>query len=178
MKKVSYRLIFVSLAAAALFILPVMAGLLGTWLPALGYLPSIGANQISIAPVLAVLSHPSSYSSIQTTLSSALLATAGAFLISQWLCMQLYGSGSWLWIKRSIALLLAVPHLAFGIGFAFLISPSGWIMRLLSPDLSGFNVPPDWLIINDSYALSLTLVLVLKGNTLFLVNVDGGHGQF
>ena len=178
MKKVSYRLIFVSLAAAALFILPVMAGLLGTWLPALGYLPSIGARQISIAPVLAVLSHPSSYSSIQATLSSALLATSGAFLISQWLCMQLYGSGSWLWIKRSIALLLAVPHLAFGIGFAFLISPSGWIMRLLSPDLSGFNVPPDWLIINDSYALSLTLVLVLKEIPFFLLMSMAAMGSF
>jgi len=178
MRATNYKLILVSLCAGALFILPVMAGLLGTWLPALGYLPSIGARQISVEPILAVFAHPSSYSSIQATLSSALLATGAAFVISQWLCMQLYNSNSWSWIKRSIGLLLAVPHLAFGIGFAFLISPSGWVMRLLSPGISGFNVPPDWLIINDSYALSLTLVLVLKEIPFFLLMSLAAMGSF
>ena len=29
--------------------------------------------------------------------------------------------------------LLAVPHLALAVGLAFLIAPSGWLVRLIAP---------------------------------------------
>jgi putative thiamine transport system permease protein len=42
-------------------------------------------------------------------------------------------------------------------------------MRWLSPTLSGYSYPPDWLIVNDNYALSLTLALIIKEIPFFLL---------
>lgn len=57
---------------------------------------------------------------------------------------------------------LAVPHAAAAFGLLFLIAPSGFLVRLLSPEITGFLRPPDWLIVNDPAGLSLGLALVLK----------------
>ena len=48
--------------------------------------------------------------------------------------------------------LLAVPHLASAIGTAFLLAPSGWLARLASPWLTGWERPPDLLTVNDPSA--------------------------
>ncbi len=154
---------------ALFFILPIIAGLIGTWLPAFGFLPSIGRYEMSLVPFIQLFNHPSTLTSIKLSISSALIATVVAFGISQWLCMRLYKKSTWRWLTSSLAPLLAIPHLAFAIGFSFLIAPSGWIMRCLSPMLTGFNLPPDWLIVNDNYALSLTLALVIKEIPFFLL---------
>src|SRR3546814_16579159 len=68
-------------------------------------------------------------------------------------------------LRRASAVLpfrLAPPHAAIAIGFAFLILPSGWIARLLSPGLSGWQHPPDLLIVQDPHGIALVLGLVLK----------------
>ena len=163
-------IVFVILISC-IFLLPIVVGLIGTWLPAMGYLPSIARNEFTLEYLLAVLNHPSSLTSILSSISSAFIATASAFLISQWLCMALFNSSAWRWLHRSVAPLLAIPHLAFAIGLLFLISPSGWVMRWISPSLTGFNLPPDWLIVNDSYALSLTVALVIKEVPFFFTHV-------
>ncbi len=46
------------------------------------------------------------------------------------------------WLRRLLSPLLALPHVAFAIGFAFLLAPSGWLLRLLSPTLTGFEPAP------------------------------------
>ncbi|NRA21927.1 MAG: hypothetical protein HRU05_15750 [Oceanospirillaceae bacterium] len=152
----------------ALFILPVSLGLLGTWLPALGYLPGM-SDGLSSQPLLAVLAHPSTWTSVKLSVSSALFVTVCSLVFSQWLCMNLYHRRIWPLLKHSIAPLLAIPHLAFAIGLVFLISPSGWLMRLLSPGITGFDIPPDWLIVNDNYALSLSIGLFLKETPFLLL---------
>ncbi|MEX1058095.1 MAG: hypothetical protein WED11_10200, partial [Natronospirillum sp.] len=43
---------------ATLFILPVLLGLLGTWLPAFAYLPSIGADSFSLQPWRDLFDYP------------------------------------------------------------------------------------------------------------------------
>lgn len=52
---------------------------------------------------------------------------------------------------------LAVPHLAFAVGFGFLIMPAGLLTRAL-----GFEAPPPWVTTQDPYGISLMLALVLK----------------
>ena len=47
----------------------------------------------------------------------------------------------------------SVPHAAAAFGLAFLIAPSGLIARLLSPELTGWERPPDLLIVNDPLGL-------------------------
>lgn len=64
--------------------------------------------------------------------------------------------------------LLAMPHLALGIGLALVLAPSGLILRSVSPALTGFDVPPDWPTVRDPYGIGLVLGLTLK-ETCFLV---------
>ena len=53
---------------------------------------------------------------------------------------------------------------AFAIGLAFLIAPSGWLLRLLSPWATGFEAPPPWPTTQDPWGLGLIAVLVATLN--------------
>ncbi|MFB2832126.1 ABC transporter permease, partial [Aeromonas jandaei] len=73
------------------------------------------------------------------------------------------------WLRRLLSPLLALPHVAFAIGFAFLLAPSGWLLRLLSPTLTGFELPPDWQTLRDPAGLGLILALALKETPFLLL---------
>lgn len=53
---------------------------------------------------------------------------------------------------------LALPHLAFAIGFGFLIMPSGLVARVMV----GGDAPPAWNTVQDPWGISLTAALALK----------------
>lgn len=106
--------------------------------------------------------------SISSSLWTGCVATVLALLLAH-LAVALAASGGWRRRLNSLALpLLAMPHLAIGIGLALVLAPSGVLMRLFSPWASGFDLPPDWLIVNDPAGVSLMLGLVLK-ETCFLI---------
>lgn len=65
---------------------------------------------------------------------------------------------------------LATPHLALAIGLVLLLSPSGLLLRLLSPWATGFDQPPDWATVQDALGIALIVGLVAK-ETPFLVLV-------
>ncbi|MGE0348715.1 MAG: ABC transporter permease, partial [Hydrogenophaga sp.] len=71
-------------------------------------------------------------------------------------------------VLRGLPLMLATPHAALAIGLLFLIAPSGWLLRLVSPGLTGFESPPPWVTTQDPWGLGLILVLVAK-ETPFLL---------
>ena len=48
------------------------------------------------------------------------------------------------------------------VGTAFLVAPSGWLARLGSPWLTGWNRPPDLASVNDPWGVALTLGLALR----------------
>lgn len=73
--------------------------------------------------------------------------------------------------------LLAVPHLASAVGFAFLAAPSGWLVRALSPWLTGWQRPPDLLTVNDPWGLALTLGLALRECPFLLLAILAAQGQ-
>ena len=73
------------------------------------------------------------------TLISGLLATAGAVALSLGLLAAFFPGTRWPRLLRPLSSMLAVPHAAFAIGLVFLLSPSGWIARALSPWLSGWQ---------------------------------------
>jgi len=58
--------------------------------------------------------------------------------------------------------MLAVPHAAMAVGWVFLVAPSGWLLRLLSPWATGFASPPPWLTSQDPWGLGIIAVLVAK----------------
>lgn len=72
-------------------------------------------------------------------------------------------------LERLLAPLLALPHAAAALGLAFVIAPSGWIARALSPWATGWHDPPDLMTLNDPWAAALTLGLILKETPFLLL---------
>lgn len=145
-----------------LFLSSIIIGLLGTWLPAFGYLPVIGFRTFSFQPWFDFFSHPATPGAIRATLISGLGSTFFVAFITYLIFSTSFNSRMWKALQRTLAPLLAVPHAAFAIGFLFLVAPSGWIFRAFSPWLTGYASPPDWSITRDVYGLSLMLTLIIK----------------
>ena len=72
--------------------------------------------------------------------------------------------------RRLAGPLVAIPHAAVAIGMVFLLAPSGWLIRLLSPGVTGFDRPPVWSLVPDPHGLALIFGLAAK-EILFLLLV-------
>lgn len=159
------------LATLALMLGPVIAGLAGTVLPAFGYMPALGGDSLSLAPFHDLLSRPGLATSLALSLGTGLAASFGAFTIVILFTAAFEGGRFFRAMRALLSPLLAVPHAAAAFGLAFLIAPSGWAMRLLSPWATGATRPPDLLIIGDPYGLSMTLGLMAKEVPFLLLMV-------
>ena len=151
-----------ALATALVLVVPVAAGLIGTALPALGYLPSAGAVSVSLDPFKALLDAPGLGRSILLSLGTGLAATLVSLLLVMLLLAGWLDSAAFRWLRRLLAPLLSVPHAAAALGLALVIAPSGLLVRLAAPLSPALSRPPDWLILQDPFGLTLTLGLVLK----------------
>lgn len=148
----------------ALFACPIVLGLLGTLLPALGLTPTLApGNGFWI-----VLNDSRFVGSALLSLKTGLGATLLVLLLTIITLVSLHNSRLWAWLSAALPPLLAVPHAAIAVGLVFLIAPSGALVRLLSPDITGWTRPPDSWLVPDAYGLSLILGLVIK-ETPFLV---------
>jgi putative thiamine transport system permease protein len=165
------------LLTVAAFAAPVGAGLVGTLLPAFGVLPAIGGDSFNLNGWRELLRFPGFATSLQLTLLTGWLATLlavaitfalGAVLVHRPFVRRL---GQWL------SPLLAMPHSALAIGFAFLIAPSGWLARLVSPGLTGWGVPPDIGTVGDASGLAVVACLLLKEVPYLLLMLLGALNQ-
>ena len=147
---------------SAIFLLPVAVGLLGTWLPAFGWLPAIDARVFSIQAWPLMTDYPGFWTALKTTLTTGLVASFLAILITLLLLIGLYPSKLFKSIERNLAPLLSVPHAAFAIGLGLLIMPSGWLVRLLAQGFDQLASPPNIATFQDPMGLSLILALTLK----------------
>lgn len=138
------------LTMAALAV-PVLAGLWGTIVPAL----RPGALQ-------ALADWPGLWPAARLSLVTGFVSTALSLAITLLILAALRGTRVFAALVRLLSPLLAVPHAAAALGLAFLIAPSGWIARALSPWATGWTQPPDILILNDPAGLALTFGLVTK----------------
>lgn len=150
--------------AFALFILvvPVFFGLVGTLLPAFGYLPALGGHNLSLTAFGALWAEPGIWHSARQALFIGLASTAISVCLVAGFVAAWYGTRSFRATQHLVSPLLAVPHAAAAFGFAFMIAPSGFIARILSPWLTGWDRPPDLLIVNDQMGLALIAGLVVK----------------
>lgn len=160
--------------ALAIFLLPILAGLLFTWAPAFGYLSAAGSTHFSLEPFATLLRHPSLPGALRSTLISGVGASLLSLALALWIAATLYGTRLWSVIELSLAPLLSLPHAAFAIGFTFLIAPSGWLIRAVSPYPSGFTYPPDWITAGDPWAVSLTLTMLFKETPFLLLMIFSG----
>ncbi len=156
---------------------PVLAGLAGTILPAFGFFPTLGGRTFSLEPWRQLVELPG----LGTSLRLSLVIGFGTTLMSLGLvvafCAGWQGTRLFAWMQRWLAPLLAVPHVALAVGLMFLLTPSGWLLRWVSPWATGFERPPDWLIVQDPAGLSLVLGLVVKEVPFLLMMTLAALGQ-
>ncbi|MGB3406327.1 MAG: ABC transporter permease, partial [Jannaschia sp.] len=153
---------------------PVLLGLVGTILPAFGLGP-VGEG-LSLAAVTAVFDWPGLPRAAVVSVLSGILSTLGALAVASLILAGWHGTAAFRWLERLLSPLLAVPHAAAALGLAFLIAPSGWVARLPALAL-GWDVPPDLLILQDSWGLSLTAGLVAKELPFLLLMMLAAMGQ-
>lgn len=152
----------------ALFLVPIAVGLLGTWLPAFGYLPALGGSGLTIDPWRRLFAVPGLGEAVRLSLATGIGSTVLSLTIAMGSLAAWHGTGVERAIRRTLAPVLAVPHAALAVGLAFLLAPSGWIARALSPWATGWHHPPDLAIVQDPGGLALTFGLVIK-ETAFLL---------
>jgi putative thiamine transport system permease protein len=105
---------------------------------------------------------PQTWRALCMSLWTGLMASGLSVALAAWLLSRHFPGPGWARLLRFLSPMLAVPHAAFAIGLAFLIAPSGWLLRALSPWATGFDAPPPWLTTQDPWGLGLIAVLVLK----------------
>ncbi|MDR9393721.1 ABC transporter permease [Roseovarius sp. SYSU LYC5161] len=141
---------------------PVVAGLTGTLAPAFGLMPAVGPTRVTLEPMRALLDWPGLPSAVLLSIWSGFAATSFSLLIVILVCAGWAGTGAFRVMERLLSPLLSVPHAAAAFGFAFLVTPSGWILRALSPWVTGLEQPPDLLVLQDPAGLSMIAGLVMK----------------
>ncbi|MEM6973421.1 MAG: ABC transporter permease [Pseudomonadota bacterium] len=156
---------------------PVVAGLAGTALPALGYLPPLGGDRLSLAAFEAFFATPGIDTSIRLSVTTGLLATLISLIATMAIVAATQGTRAFGLVERALSPLLSVPHAAAAFGLAFLVAPSGWIARGLSPGITGWERPPDLLIVGDPAGLALVAGLVAKEVPFLLLMTIAALGQ-
>ncbi|WP_188480813.1 ABC transporter permease [Marivita lacus] len=141
---------------------PVVAGVLGTIGPAFGYMPALGGDAITLTAFVMLFDWPGITRASVLSVTTGVAATSLSLLLVALICAAWSGSRAFRIIERMLSPLLSVPHAAAAFGLAFLIAPSGWIARATSPWLTGWDRPPDLLILQDPLGLSLIAGLVVK----------------
>lgn len=150
--------------------LPAMLAMIGICLTLAPLVPGliwVLAPAINLATILELIQDGQFYSATLSTLGSAVGSTLLALLCASLITIWLYPGKGWSLAQRQLPLFLAFPHIAFAIGIAFLIAPSGWLARGLANILE-WSSPPQWISIRDPYAISLTITMAIK-ETWFLL---------
>ena len=156
---------------------PVIAGLWGTVLPAFGHLPAAGLTGPNIDPFRNLLDWGGLGAAVRLSVMTGLLATGISLAIVTLITAGWSGTRSFRVLERLLSPLLSVPHAAAAFGLAFLIAPSGWISRLFSPMLTGWDRPPDLLIVQDPLGLAMIAGLVVKEVPFLLLMMIAAMGQ-
>ncbi|WP_432448274.1 ABC transporter permease [Aliiroseovarius marinus] len=165
-------------ALTALILLgPVVTGLAGTVLPAFGHFPAAGHHGPSLDAFRTLLTWPGLGAATRLSLVTGLAASFLSIAMTALILAGWSGTRGFRSLERLLSPFLSVPHAAAAFGLAFLIAPSGWIARLFSPWLTGWDRPPDLLILNDPWGLSLIAGMVVKEVPFLLLMSIAALGQ-
>lgn len=138
---------------------PTLPGVVGVILSAFSYVPPLDLKHASLQGFIAAFSWTGVGTSIGLTLFSSLTSSILACLLTFAVLQATWRSRYWSWLEKSLSPLLAIPHVAFAIGFAFLFSPTGVVARLVEHLLGNTNLA---VLVNDPYAIGLTIALTIK----------------
>lgn len=141
---------------------PVAAGLAGVVAPAFGWYPALGQAELTLAPWRELLAWPGLASAARLSVVTSLAATAISLAATILICAAWHNTRVFAAIERLLSPLLSLPHAAAALGLAFLVAPSGWLSRLVSPWATGWERPPDLLVVNDPIGYALIAGLATK----------------
>ena len=131
-------------------------------LPLLWALTSAVAAAFDVSAWRSVAADSQTLQSLAMTVWTGVASSVLAVGIAAWVLSRSFAHSGWSRLTRALGPMLAVPHAAFAIGLVALLSPSGWLLRLISPWATGFTSPPPWLTTQDPWGLGLIAVLVFK----------------
>jgi putative thiamine transport system permease protein len=146
----------------ALMIGPVLAGLIGTLLPAFGYMPVLGRATPSLQSWRELFATPGLGRSVAISLWVGFATTILSLALVVLITATSHGTRAFAFIRHTLAPILAIPHVAVAVGLAFVIAPSGLMFRLWATLFGWPQRPPDLLIVNDVWGFSLMAGLLLK----------------
>ena len=158
---------FVIIALALMvLVMPVLLGVLGAVVPAFGYLPPLGGLGFGVQPFIEFFNLPGINRAISLSLITGILATVISTLLALLLPGLLYGNRLFGMMRQYLAPMLSLPHVTVAVGLLFLLQPSGWLIRLISPWLTGWDRPPVFGpmggIVQDPYGIGLMIGLIAK----------------
>jgi putative thiamine transport system permease protein len=159
------------------FLAPIVAGLAGTVLPAFGFLPALGGDGLSLQPWRRLFETPGFAAALTLTLTTGWGATLLSMLVATGMAAALHHRPAGRRLGAWIAPALAMPHSALAIGMAFLILPSGWALRALSPWLTGWSRPPDFSTVGHESGWPIVLALALKEVPYLVLMMLGALNQ-
>ena len=145
-----------------IIILPILFGFLGFFLPSFNYLPTLGKGEFNLDYFYISMNIPGIYRSILLSMFTGIVSTALALFFSQVILLYFFKTKFYNYLKIIISPLIALPHITMAIGLIFLLSPSGLLLRSVSPWLTGFDRPPNSYLFPDEYGFFLILGLILK----------------
>jgi putative thiamine transport system permease protein len=110
---------------------------------------------------IALFDHPQFWPALALSIAIGTLSLGISVLLAFWIVAGLHGGKLWSGNSGLMGGFLSLPHLAFAIGFGFLIMPSGIIARVIGM-FAGWDAPPQWITTQDPFGFSMIAVLVLK----------------
>ncbi|MRI35446.1 ABC transporter permease [Endozoicomonas sp. OPT23] len=146
---------------AVLFLAPVVVGVSGAFLPAFGYIPELGHHEFSLNAWRHLIETPGLAKMLALTLTSGVGATLLSLILAFSFVSAAWNKRWWRQAERWLSPILAAPHVAYAVGFSFLIMPGGMLARMLA-SLTGWTSPPGWETVQDPAGISLMLILALK----------------
>jgi putative thiamine transport system permease protein len=157
--------------------LPVVGGLFGALLLAGQGVP--GSDRIAgwdLAGVTALLQWPGFAHAAALSLLTGGIAALVSLILAGLVVLaggRALGRLGFSWLGP----VLAMPHAAMAFGVAFLLAPSGWIVRLISPWLTGWSTPPDLATIQDPWGVALMVALVVKETPFLIATLIAASAQ-
>lgn len=153
---------------------PLLPGVLGMVVPAVGYIPPLGLNIFTLDGFISALNWPGVNRALLQTVMTATVSTLIAVMMTFAILQAYWGSRAWYRIEKLLSPILALPHVAFAVGFLFLFSDTGWLARFLLfifDDPS--STPHTWLnslyALQDNIGISLALALAIKETPFLLL---------
>ncbi|WP_033298318.1 ABC transporter permease [Psychromonas ossibalaenae] len=163
MKSSTARRLFQGALLCSLVIcfIPLLPGLAGLIFTAFGYIPAVNQYQFSLAGFVQLAAWPGLTASLLLTVFISLSSTFLSALLAFAILQSCWNKPWWCKLENLLAPVLALPHVAFAVGLAFLFTSSGFIARISNLFINDSYIT-NWNLINNQYGLGLIFGLTLK----------------